>query len=56
MKNLLLILLICSFSHYSIGQLKESQAIDNIFSEWNKPDVPGCALGIIKDGKLAPGK
>lgn len=52
MKNHLLILLICSFSYYSFGQFKESQAIDNIFSEWNKPDVPGCALGIIKDGKL----
>ena len=52
MKNLLLILLICSFSYYSFGQIKESQAIDSIFLEWNKPDVPGCALGIVKDGKL----
>ena len=52
MKNQLLILLICFFSYCSFGQIKESQAIDSIFSEWNKPDVPGCALGIIKDGKL----
>ena len=52
MKNQLLILLLCSFTYCSFGQIKESQAIDSIFSEWNKPDVPGCALGIIKDGKL----
>ena len=52
MKNLLLLILLCSFSFCSFGQIKESQAIDSIFSEWNKPDVPGCALGIIKDGKL----
>ncbi|NKQ39551.1 MAG: beta-lactamase family protein [Methanosarcinales archaeon] len=34
------------------GQLKESTAIDKIFTEWNKPNVPGGALGIIRDGKL----
>jgi CubicO group peptidase (beta-lactamase class C family) len=52
MKNQLLILLFCFLSYCSFGQIEESQAIDSIFSEWNKPDVPGCALGIIKDGKL----
>ncbi len=26
--------------------------VDNLFIQWNKPDSPGCALGIIKDGKL----
>ena len=41
-----------SFTVYSFGQIKESQAIDSIFAEWNKTDVPGCALGIIKEGKL----
>ena len=34
------------------GQIKENLAIDSIFSEWSKPNVPGCALGVIKDGKL----
>lgn len=34
------------------GQIRDSLAIDSIFSEWNKPNVPGCALGIIKDSKL----
>ena len=51
MKNIILIsLLLVSINCF--GQIKESLAIDSIFSEWNKPNVPGCALGIIKDGKL----
>lgn len=44
---LLLLSAICSF-----GQLKQSQTIDSLFLDWNKPDVPGCAIGIVKDGKL----
>ncbi len=52
MKKLFLLCITCSISFFSYGQLKESQAIDSIFVEWNKADVPGCALGIIKDGKL----
>jgi CubicO group peptidase (beta-lactamase class C family) len=26
--------------------------VDELFAEWDKPDSPGCALGIIKNGKL----
>lgn len=26
--------------------------VDALFAEWDKPDSPGCALGIIRDGKL----
>ena len=26
--------------------------VDQLFAEWNKPDSPGCALGVIKDGKI----
>ncbi len=26
--------------------------VDGLFAQWNKPDSPGCALGIIKDGEL----
>lgn len=48
--NVSMILIFLSTS--SFGQIKESKAIDSIFSEWNKPNVPGCGLGIIKDGKL----
>lgn len=52
MKKYLLLALLCSFSIYSCGQNKENKTIDSLFSEWNQPDVPGCALGIIKEGKL----
>jgi len=52
MKNHFLLLLILSISVCSFGQIKESPAIDSLFAAWNKPDVPGCALGIMKDGEL----
>ncbi|MFT4802553.1 MAG: CubicO group peptidase (beta-lactamase class C family) [Ulvibacter sp.] len=52
MKKYFLFLFLISFTVYSFGQIKESQAIDSIFTEWNKTDVPGCALGIIREGKL----
>ena len=26
--------------------------VDKIFSRWNNPDTPGCALAIIKDGEV----
>lgn len=29
-----------------------TDGVDSLFTQWNKPDSPGCALGIIKDGKL----
>jgi CubicO group peptidase (beta-lactamase class C family) len=32
------------------GQLNEK--VDKLFSQWDKPDSPGCALGVIKDGKF----
>jgi len=26
--------------------------IDQVFEKWNKPDSPGCALGVYKDGQI----
>jgi CubicO group peptidase (beta-lactamase class C family) len=26
--------------------------VDKLFENWDKPDSPGCALGIVKDGRL----
>jgi len=26
--------------------------VDELFANWDKPDSPGCALGVIKDGKF----
>ncbi|MEM7564440.1 MAG: hypothetical protein AAF353_15535 [Pseudomonadota bacterium] len=52
MKRYLSLLFLSIFSFCSFGQIKEKQAIDSIFIDWNKSDVPGCALGIVKKGKL----
>ena len=52
MKNIILLIALCLSSLFSFAQIKESLAIDSIFSEWNKPNTPGCALGIIKNGEL----
>jgi CubicO group peptidase (beta-lactamase class C family) len=34
----------------STNQLNEK--VDKLFAQWDKPDSPGCALGVIKGGKL----
>ena len=52
MKKYFILLVFCTYSLLSFGQLKESQEIDSIFKEWRKQNVPGGAIGIIKDGKL----
>src|SRR5215475_8583917 len=31
---------------------KLAAKVDEIFARYDKPDSPGCALGVIKDGKL----
>ena len=32
--------------------IREISAVDKIFAGWDQTDVPGGALGIVKDGKL----
>jgi CubicO group peptidase (beta-lactamase class C family) len=29
-----------------------NRRIDDLFTKWNKPDSPGCALAVLKDGKV----
>ncbi|MHA2038725.1 MAG: serine hydrolase domain-containing protein [Promethearchaeota archaeon] len=29
-----------------------AEKVDELFKQWDKPDTPGCALAIIKDGKI----
>ena len=31
---------------------EKTSKVDKIFASWNKPDTPGCALAIIKDGEI----
>lgn len=56
MKNTFILVVLCLFSICSTAQIKEKQAIDSIFSEWDQPNTPGASLGIIKDGALVYAK
>ena len=31
---------------------EEAARVDNVFASWDRPDSPGAAVGIIKDGRL----
>jgi len=42
----LLIFVSCTFAD------KQTDKVDKLFAKWDKTDSPGCALGIIKDGKI----
>ena len=30
----------------------QSAQVDRLFAEWDKPDSPGCALAVMKDGRI----
>ncbi|HEU4434031.1 MAG TPA: serine hydrolase domain-containing protein [Pyrinomonadaceae bacterium] len=30
----------------------QTEKVDALFAQWNKPDSPGCAVAIIKDGRV----
>lgn len=52
MKKVLLLLTFCMTNMVSYAQIQNQSAVDNVFAEWSKPNTPGAALGIIKDGEL----
>ena len=52
MKKYFLLLVFCTYALLSFGQIKENKAIDSLFIKWDQQNVPGGAIGIIKDGKL----
>jgi len=31
---------------------KKTDPVDKLFSQWDKKDTPGCALAVVKDGKI----
>ena len=45
-------LLISSVSHGQTLPPDAVQKVDKIFEKWDKPDSPGCAVGIYKDGQI----
>ncbi len=30
----------------------DTEKVDRLFTQWNKPDSPGCSLAVIRDGKI----
>ena len=46
------ILLISSLAHVQTLPPDDTTKVDKIFAQWNKPDSPGCALGVYKDGQI----
>lgn len=53
--NLPLFLILLPFAIFAdINTISKDQsnAIDKIFTDWDKENTPGCGLGVIKDGKL----
>ena len=31
---------------------EKTAAVDKLFEKWDKPDLPGCSIAIIKDGQI----
>ena len=46
------IFIFCSYNEAQILNDSLTEQVDALFAEWDKLDSPGCALGVIKDGKL----
>ncbi|MGA8212037.1 MAG: serine hydrolase domain-containing protein [Candidatus Sulfotelmatobacter sp.] len=38
---------------FSAAQDKLTEKVDQIFAEWNTTSSPGCALAVVKDGRIA---
>ena len=50
-RNISFILLLF-FCYLSFGQIMEKAKVDSIFYNWDSLEVPGGAIGIIKDNAL----
>ena len=55
-KMLLLVFMLASYTASADEQFTETKAIDALFKQWEQPNMPGAALGVIKDGKLVYAK
>ena len=33
-----------------------ARQVDAVFAQFNRPDVPGCAVGVFQDGKITYSK
>jgi CubicO group peptidase (beta-lactamase class C family) len=52
--GLSLVCSLVSFAQSSVqtGSKSINDQVDALFKRWNKPDSPGCVLGVVKDGEL----
>ena len=50
----LVVLALCfaAVAQSSRAEAELSAAVDKLFAQWDKPDSPGCALGVIRDGRF----
>lgn len=46
-------LLICMEASAAAKAESLGARIDKVFAQWNKPDSPGCAVGVFRNGKVA---
>ncbi|GAH66925.1 unnamed protein product, partial [marine sediment metagenome] len=51
LRTILTAILLLIFVSSAIAD-KKTDAVNKLFSQWDKKDTPGCALAIVKDGKI----
>lgn len=59
-RSLVFLVLIAVLPLHNVGRAESNQEqrdslsdrVDRVFAQWNKPDSPGCALAVIKDGHI----
>jgi len=39
-------------SFQALCDTPKPKQVDKLFAEWSKPDSPGCAIAVIRDGKI----
>lgn len=50
-KGIIAAALICLLASVATPQaVSRNEKVDRLFKEWNKPNSPGCALGVIRNG------
>ncbi len=43
---------IATVAQSNATNLPQTEKVDALFAQWNKPNSPGCALAVIKDGQV----
>jgi len=48
----ILVLALLIFSGSFLTADEKTDKVDKIFAQWDKTDTPGCALAVVKDGRI----